>query len=312
MKPCITNFSSIEELKRFFRKKIKELHPDRGGNATYYREFLDWYQKALENFRKKGQIKVLKNHQPTTNSIYKMVEFSTKELALALPKKIKLPLFEIKCPLCEGQGLNRKGKKEICNFCSGKGWVSYYKENGQGSLELKCHVCEGKGFFYKEKCPQCLGKGRIKEEIEVEIKVPPGVRDGDILYIKGETFSVDYDFYIEVVQIPDPCLTLEKDKVIINCKVPFSEILLKERIFIETLEGLEEIPTQLIRRGEPIIFPGRGPFLAENDLWERGDLVVNIQVVFPEKIPDKAKNLIERLIYIMEVEENGSPDTTYT
>ncbi|MFN3568171.1 MAG: DnaJ C-terminal domain-containing protein [Caldimicrobium sp.] len=312
MKPTNLNFGSIEELKRFFRKKIKELHPDRGGDATNYREFLDWYQKAIDNFKKREQIKVLKNYQPAANSIYKIVEFSARELALALSKKLKLPLFEITCPLCAGQGLNKKGKRYICDFCKGKGWVFYYKEGEKESGKLKCHVCDGKGFIYKEKCPQCFGKGKIKEEIEIEIKLPPGVRDGDILFLKGENFSVDYDFYIEVVQISDPSMTLEKDKLIINCKVPFTDILLKEKITIETLEGLEEIPTELVRRGEPIIFPGRGPYLAETDLWERGDLVINIQVLFPEKVPLKAKKLVEKLVYIMEGEENGNKKSTET
>lgn len=313
MKNSPLNFSSIEDLKNFFKNRVKVLHPDRGGNHQEYIKFIEWYQTILKNFKfnkKRAQVKILKHYQPSSNSIYKIEEFTIKELALALPKVIKLPLYESLCRTCEGRGFLSRGEKRECNFCQGKGILKLQQGDSENYIELKCHVCQGKGDIYKEKCPYCFGKGKIKEEVEVEIKLPPGLREGDILFISGENFSVNWDFFIEVVLVPNPLFRLEKDRLIYDLKIPFIDILLKEKVIIDTLEGKEEIPTSLLKKGGPIIFPGRGPYLRECDFWKRGDLVVEVSVIFPEKIPDRAKKLLDKFLKIMEVEENGRKGTS--
>lgn len=47
-------FSSSEELKQYFRVRVKALHPDRGGNPEEYLKFLEWYKKALGELQKKS------------------------------------------------------------------------------------------------------------------------------------------------------------------------------------------------------------------------------------------------------------------
>ncbi len=299
-----TNFTSLEELKKFFRKKVKALHPDRGGNPVQYREFIEWYQKILANWHRESPQKIRKIsslHTPKGNFIYKIVEFSVKELALALPKVIKLPILEGVCSHCHGKGFIKGKRDEVCHLCQGKGVITFEQNGKENPIELKCPVCSGEGIIHKERCPVCLGKGKTKKEIEVELKIPPGVRDGDILHITGETFSTAWDFYIEVYQSPDPLYKLEKDTLIYELEISFLDVLLKESITIETLEGKEEIPTALIKKGGPIVFTGRGPYLGEGDFWERGDLIINIRILFPEKLSPEARKYIEKVKKLMEV-----------
>ncbi len=46
------SFQNPLELKKFFRSKIKELHPDRGGQKEEYLKFIQWYQETLDNLNK--------------------------------------------------------------------------------------------------------------------------------------------------------------------------------------------------------------------------------------------------------------------
>lgn len=299
-----TSFRNFLELKKFFRSKIKELHPDRGGKTEEYLRFIKWYKETLNKLSSKPLIKVLKNYFPEGNSYYKMEIFTVKEVALGLPKKFKLPVREELCPQCKGFRKSLSGTKELCTKCNGKGFLKVLK-NGE-STQIECSFCEGRGFLYKELCPECLGRGKIKVEEVVEIKLPFGLREGDILFISKELFGSPWDFYIEVNLEPHPYFKLEGDHLIYEAKIEFYEILLKEKIFIETLEGKEAIPTEIFKRGEPIVFPRRGPYLSQDKLWERGDLIIRPRIIFPQRINEKAKNLLKKFVKLLEEGENGS------
>ncbi|MGC9016910.1 MAG: DnaJ C-terminal domain-containing protein [Caldimicrobium sp.] len=290
-------FQNLLELKRFFRLKIKELHPDRGGNKEEYLKFIKWYQESLSKLSKKSLIKVLRNYFPTGNFCYRIETFTIKEVSLGLTKQFKLPLKEITCPTCKGMKKSLSGKKEICSKCLGKGFLSL-SNNGE-SIQIKCSFCEGKGYLYRDICPDCLGKGKIKKEELVEIKLPFGLREGNILFISKEFFDSPWDFYIEVNLESHPFFKLQGDNLICEARIHFYEILLKDAISIETLEGVEEVPSEIFKKGEPVIFPGRGPYLSENHLWRRGDLIIYPKIIFPEKINEKAKKVLKNFVNLL-------------
>lgn len=296
--------TNLDFLKSYFRTKVKELHPDRGGDKEAYLKFLEWYKNSLKDLKGGPFIKVLKNGYPSGEGIYRVETFTIKEVALGLTKKLELPLREEVCPECLGKGKNLSGKKSLCKFCNGEGFL-FLKKNGSAE-RAKCPFCKGKGYVYHEFCPRCLGKGVLKINEVIEIKLPYGLREGDILFISGKPFGLNYDFYLEVFIEPHPFFRFEGKDILCEPEVPFYEILLKDYIVIETLEGPEEIPTYPLRKGEPIIFPGRGPYLSEENFWERADLIIKPRIIFPERIPEEGKHLIEKLIEIMKENEGGN------
>lgn len=297
-------FQDPQNLKHFFRAKIKELHPDKGGDKEKYLEFVEWYQRALYKLNKKPFIKVLKNFFPEGNSCYIMETFTIKEVSLGLVKRFKLPVREKVCPFCKGIKRSLLGDRKICEKCNGKGFFEL-ANNGE-IAQLKCTFCEGKGYMFTKICPECLGKGKIKEEEILEIKLPYGLREGDILFISGEFFDSPWDFYIEVNLEPHSYFKLEGDNLIYEARIKFYEVLLEDYVLIETLEGWEKVPSEVFKRGEPVIFPRRGPYLSEDKLWERGDLIVYPKIIFPENINKKAKKLLEKFVKFLEEEgKNG-------
>lgn len=296
-------FTTKEELKRFFRERVKELHPDRGGDPESFMRFLTWYRRKLSSLSDELEVAIVKNPIPSGNAIYKLEEFTVRELALALPKKIKLPIEERVCGNCKGSGvIDVEEDRRLCKACGGLG-ILRMQNALQEYIELRCTSCQGKGYTSSRVCPSCSGKGRIRQEKEILVSIPPGLRDGDILFVSGRPFGLKSNIYIEVVEKPHPHLRLTKDSLIYTLTVPFHDLLLKETISIETLEGPEEIPSERLRQGGPVIFPKRGPFLNSADGVERGDLILEVKVTFPDKISARARRYLQKFIETLEVEK---------
>lgn len=292
-------FSSSEDLKQYFRLKVKNLHPDRGGNPEEYLKFLEWYKKTLGELQnKESSVAILKKYIPRGNSFYKVQELTIHEVALAETVELTLPLREKTCPECKGSGQNSEGVKEICNNCMGKGILTLLK--GNQTVTHTCSFCNGKGIILKESCSSCMGKGRIKAEEKIKVKLPPGLREGDILFIPGSLYNSKWDFYLEITLKKHSYWYLTKDRLVCELKLPFYEILIKETIAVETLEGKEEIPSNLFTTGEPVVLKGRGPFVKENGAIKRGDFVILLKPIFPEKLSSKARTYLEKAIKCME------------
>lgn len=291
-----------KNLKKLFREGVKLLHPDRGGDREKFIKFLNWYREISKVSVTPEKIDLYKNEPVSSSAIYKSISLSIRDVALGLRKRVMLPLREVDCPNCKGSGKDQKRSVATCSICSGEG-ILRLNSNGESLLQ-RCTFCGGQGFFYRDNCPHCMGKGKLREEQEVEITVPLGLKNGDLLFISRSVFETKWDFYLEVELEEHPFWRLENNNLIYELKIPFWEILLENFIEIETLEGKERIPTTLFTKGEPVILPRRGPFLPDDNLWKRGDLIIYLKPLFPESLSSKAKRYLEKFKKILLEEKN--------
>ncbi len=299
------NFQSVEELKRYFREKIKALHPDKGGNKEDFLEFISWYEELAKKLKETKKVKVVKRCPLTGDYIFSILEFSVEEIARGGRKKIKIPYAEETCELCKGTGKNLNGRSEKCGFCKGSGYVEVFDTRNECNTYLKCPYCKGLGYLLLEQCSRCFGKGKIKKEKEIFIEVPLGLKEGEIIHIPKEAVGATNDLYYEVVINPHPYFTLKGNNLIYRCEIPLWEILLNEYISIPTLEGEESIPTEKFMENGSIVLKGRGPFLKDGS---RGDFIIDFKIIMPSKIPDRARKLIFKAMQIIkeEAEKNES------
>ena len=297
----LKNFSSVKEIKQYFREQIKKLHPDKGGNKEKFLNFLDWYQQVLESFEKKCKVKIVNKCPLIGNYFFSILELTVEEVALGGKKKIQVPGEEVICPTCNGTGKKKNGKVQICGFCKGSGSIKIKDKRKNIFTYLSCPYCKGSGKLLIENCEECKGKGKIRIYKEIYIDIPLGLKEGDILFVPKESINSICDLYLEISIVPHPYFVLENNNLIYKCKIPFWEIILKKEISIYTLEGKEKIPAKFFTKSSPIVIKGRGPFLKNG---ERGDLLIDFQIYIPEKIPFKAKELISQAVNII-----NSPET---
>jgi len=290
-------FTSFEEAKKFFREQIKKLHPDKGGDPQEFLTLLERYQEFLRDYGKKREVKVVKNIPLRGNYFFAVLDLTVEEVALGCNKKVKIPGEEVVCPSCNGTGKKVDGKSEECGFCRGTGFIEV-ESSGRKSY-LSCPYCKGYGYILKDYCDECKGKGKVRIQKEVEVKLPLGIKQGDIIFVSRAYADTPYDLYFEINILPHPYFSIEEDRLIYHCRIPFWEVMLKEEITIQTLEGEEKLPTSRFLSGSPILIKGRGPFINEH---ERGDLLVKFELFVPERIPEKAKSLIAKAVEIIKRE----------
>lgn len=72
----------------------------------------------------------------------------------------------ITCSHCQGTGVEKGGRKEICPQCHGKQTVITEIDSIFGKLQKQeiCPKCDGEGYIIKNKCHFCDGSGVQKEE----------------------------------------------------------------------------------------------------------------------------------------------------
>lgn len=91
-----------------------------------------------------------------------------------------------KCTGCRGTGAE---KSESCGPCGGSGMKTSMRQIGPGMIaqtRSQCDACGGEGTRTLQPCKQCHGKKYFEREKQLDIKIRPGMRDGEQLVFAGE------------------------------------------------------------------------------------------------------------------------------
>jgi curved DNA-binding protein len=133
----------------------------------------------------------------------------------------------------------------------------------------------------------------------VEVKIPPGVRDGSRVRVAGEggrgSGGRRGDLYLRVRVGPDPMFERRGDDLATTIRVPLTAAVLGGEAQVTTLEGKVGIK---IPPGTPAgqVFRLRGhglPKLGEKNA--RGDLLATLAVDLPRTLTARQKELFEEL-----------------
>lgn len=221
--------------------------------------------------------------------------------------------IDIKCDKCDGLGSDPKAGFNPCVVCGGRGEIKETKNTFFGSFtQVKaCTTCYGSGQVPNKICDKCKGKGTIKGEKKVSIKILPGISNGQIIKVKGageagERGAQEGDLFVTVKINPHKIFAREGDNLIVQKEISIVDLLLNisgENKKIE-VAGISDkkinikIPddfdaTQLLK------IPGEG--MPHFNRMGKGDLFIKFIIKTPKKITAKAKKLLNDL----DAEMNG-------
>lgn len=133
----------------------------------------------------------------------------------------------------------------------------------------------------------------------VEVKIPPGVREGSRVRVAGEggkgTGGGRGDLYLRVRIAPDPTFERKGDDLLTSVHVPLTSAVLGGEAQVRTLEGPVGIK---VPAGTPAgqVFRLRGHGLPRlGKRGERGDLLATLAVDLPRTLTARQKELFEEL-----------------
>jgi len=224
------------------------------------------------------------------------LKISFREAAFGLKTKIKIPRQDT-CDECGGKGAARGTSPVTCPTCQGAGQVRY--QQGFFSISRTCSQCSGAGRIIRDPCRVCQGRGTVRKEKVLEIKIPAGVDNGARLRIQGEgeaggSGGPAGDLYAVIYVEEHPFFQRQDSGIYCQIPISIAQAVLGGEVSIPTLEGEDRVRipsgTQTgtvfrLRNKGVVSLGGRG----------RGDQFVTVNVVIPRKLSHEQRQLFEQL-----------------
>lgn len=203
------------------------------------------------------------------------------------------------CDTCKGTGAKKGTSQVKCSQCGGKGKITESRRSilGTFTTERECDKCFGVGEIPKEACLECYGKGVLKKSEELNIKIPAGMDDGEMIRLSGQGEAVTKgtagDLYVKIHVEKHPTFRRDGNDITMDLNIKLTDALLGASYDIETLDGNIKLKIpQGVTFGEILRVKGRGVPI---DKHRRGDLLIRILIKFPTKLSKKAGDMIEKL-----------------
>lgn len=231
--------------------------------------------------------------------IRQRVNISFEEAAFGKKVQVKINRSE-ECDECHGSGAKPGTSKKTCSTCNGSGQVQSVQRTPFGNIASTrtCSTCNGEGEVIESPCTKCHGKGSIRKTKTIEVDIPAGIDEGQMIKLSGQgelgvRGGPRGDLYIEVNVKSHQLFTREGYDVYLEMPITFAQATLGDKIQVPTLDGKVEyeIP-EGTQTGTVFRLKGKGiPKLRSN---VRGDQYVKVTVEIPKKLNDKQKELVRQ------------------
>ncbi|CAK6442368.1 unnamed protein product [Pipistrellus nathusii] len=227
-------------------------------------------------------------------NVVHQLSVTLEDLYNGVTKKLALQK-NIICDKCEGIG-GKKGSVEKCPVCKGRGVQVHVQQIGPGmvqQIQTMCIECKGQGerISPQDRCEGCGGAKVVLEKKVIEVHVERGMKDGQKILFHGEGDQEPElepgDVIIVLDQKDHSVFQRRGHDLIMKMKVQLSEALCGFQKTVTTLDGrvlvITSKPGEVIKHGDLKCVRHEGMPVYKAPL-ERGSLVVQFLVVFPEQL----------------------------
>jgi molecular chaperone DnaJ len=210
-------------------------------------------------------------------------------------KKVSVTRLDT-CPECHGSGAIGTNE-QVCPQCGGSGHLA--RNSGNMRFNVTCPRCGGTGRL-RQTCPQCGGDGRIRRTETLDVRIPAGVNTGSRVRVAGHgnagtNGSAPGDLYFIFDVQPHSYFERRGDDIYTKVPITVSEAALGAKVEVPTIDGrtLLRIPPGS-SSGRMLRLREKGVPLARKP-GTRGDQYVELQVIVPEAVDERVRNLLKEL-----------------
>ena len=227
------------------------------------------------------------------------VKLSLEEIAKGVEKNIKVQKY-IPCQKCGSTGAKSPDAVKSCPTCHGSGYTVRVQQSLFGTMQMQgeCPQCHGAGKIITDKCTQCGGNGVVRGEEVITLKIPAGVSDVMQLSMNGKGNAapdngVPGDLYVLIEEEKHPLFERDGNNLYLEHFISFPEAVLGATVDIPTIDGKARIKIAPgTQSGTLLRLNGKGlPALRG---YQRGDLIVNVNVWIPKNLNKEQRQQIEQ------------------
>ncbi len=224
--------------------------------------------------------------------LYTEMEVTFQEAFAGTTRPVSLSRESV-CTVCGGAGASQVTK---CPRCKGTGKLQ--TKRGFFSTVQTCPDCGGTGQKAVKLCPSCKGSGKKVTAETVSVKIPAGVDNGSMLRLRGlgnagAGGGPAGDLRIKIKVHPHPFFRREGENVYLEVPVTVGEAALGAKIEVPTPDGkaIMKLPAGT-GGGQRFKLKGKG---FTSPKGGRGNLYVDINIVLPKHIGDRARAALSEL-----------------
>ena len=163
---------------------------------------------------------------------------------------------------------------------------------------MACDACDATGVKNRQPCKSCGGSGQVVKTDTHQVRIPPGVAEGQRLRIAGRgaagtSGGASGDLFLRVRLAKHPEFEIEGHNLIHEIELAPWEAVLGAQISVPTLEAPVSIKIPPgTQTGQRLRVRGRGLPQAGG---VRGDLVVGVRIEVPKTVSEKERELWKKL-----------------
>ena len=204
----------------------------------------------------------------------------------------------VQCDECHGSGAAPGSGTKTCPDCNGKGQRVISQQSLFGSVRqvVTCERCKGKGKIIDTPCRKCNGQGVVKKVDEVEVSIPAGIADGQIVRLAGAgnagaNGGPNGDLLVSINVRPDPIFERDGYDVWTEVPITYTQAALGDDITIPTVDG--KVTYTVPEGTQPgTVFRLRGKGIQKVHSTSHGDHYVRVIVEVPRNLSKDQKNIL--------------------
>ena len=229
--------------------------------------------------------------------IQSAVTITFEEAAKGCKKTIEVSRVE-DCSQCHGIGAAEGTSATKCPECQGRGVVNVQQRTAFGfmSTQRTCSRCGGKGKIIEHPCQKCSGKGKVRKKVKVDINIPAGIDNRQVVNVRGYGDSginggPSGDLRVVVNVKPHKEFEREDFDILYNKHISIVEAALGAEVRVPTLDN--DIKYFIPAGTQPgDVFKLKGKGIQRLNGVGKGDMFVKVIVDIPKELTKEQKDIL--------------------
>ena len=204
------------------------------------------------------------------------------------------------CADCHGSGAKAGTSPAACSNCGGSGQVRVNQRTPFGVVQTMrtCDKCKGKGKIIDSPCKSCGGTGKNRRQKTLEINVPAGVADDQLLRVSGQGNSGTNggptgDLLLGIHVHPHPIFERKGNDIWCEIPITFTQAALGDEVVVPTLDG--DVSYQVHEGTQPgDIFKLKNKGIENLTGRGRGDQYVRVTIEVPKNLSKEQKEILQQ------------------